>query len=335
LEPVVKHTELFKQAIGITWRYRALWLFGFLLALCSGGSGGSGNFNPPSGSSGDFGVPGGGTMPEANPGLIIAIIAVLVCVGVLLAVVGVVVRAVSRTALMGMVRQITDTEAVTIKDGWRFGWSQRAWRLFLVGLVIGIPVAIISFALIMLAFSPLLLLLFEDSAVSMGAIVLTIASFLAVMLVLIVISAIIAPFQELAWRGAVLDETGVFASLGSAVQLIKQNFKDVLVMWLLMLGAGLLWGIATFVVVLPVALVAALVIGGIPGGLVYLISESVVGALVAGGSLAVITIVLVMSAATAFYMIFQSAVWTLTYLNLPNKLISPAEPASPPAESAA
>ncbi|RME96745.1 MAG: hypothetical protein D6768_21220, partial [Chloroflexi bacterium] len=141
----MNHTDILKQAAAITWRYRALWLFGFLLALC-GGSGGGGNFNfsMPGDSGSEFG--GSPVPPELmnlDPGTIFAIVAAFICLILLLVLVGMVVQVVSRTALMGMVRQITLTEAVTVRDGWNFGWSRRAWRLFLVGLIIGIPLAIV------------------------------------------------------------------------------------------------------------------------------------------------------------------------------------------------
>lgn len=326
----MKHTELLKRALTISWRFRALWLFGFLLALCSGGSGG--NFRMPSGNNSNFDFPAG-DMPDIDPGTLIAIIGLVVCLVLILTVVGAVVRAVSRTALIGMVQQITQTEAVTIRDGWRFGWSRRAWRLFLVGLVIGIPVAIVSIVLILLALLPLLLLISGDTTASVMAIVLTIVLVLFVVLLLIAVSAIIAPFQELAWRRSTLDEQGALASLGDAWRLVRQNFKDVLVIWLLMLGAGLLWGLLSLFVALPVAAIVALLLGGIPAGLVYLVSSSWLAAAITGGPLALIALILVMSAASAFFLIFQSAVWTLMYLELPNPVLPAGETPAPQVEA--
>jgi hypothetical protein len=58
------------------------------------------------------------------------------------------------------------------------------------------------------------------------------------------------------------------------------------------------------------------VIGGIPAGLVYLISESWIGAAITGAPLGLLALILVGSAASGFYLIFQSTVWTLTYLEI-------------------
>jgi hypothetical protein len=69
-------------------------------------------------------------------------------------------------------------------------------------------------------------------------------------------------------------------------------------------------------VVLPVSLLAALVLGGIPGGLVYLLSGSWIGAAVAGGLPALLAIILITSFAGGLFITYQSAVWTLAYLEL-------------------
>jgi len=275
---------------------------------------------PSGGNSGKFDWPGGENVPapHVDPGTILAIVGAVICLVLLLVVVGTVARTVARTALIGMVRQITQTEAVTIGDGWRFGWSNRAWRVFLVELAIGIPVAIVTIILLLLAFSPLLLLLYQDSTGSMVvAIGLTVLGVILVVLLLTVIGAVIAPVIELAWRGVALTELAVGVGIRNAVQLIRQNFKDVLVIWLLLMGVGVLWVIISLVIVLPLALLAALVLGGLPAALVYFVSNSWIGAAVAGVPLAIIALILVSGAASAFYLTFQSAVWTLTFLELP------------------
>jgi hypothetical protein len=325
----VDHTQIIKKAFAISWRYRPLWLFGFLLALCSGGSGSGGNFNPPS-SSGDFDFPGSSPIPggDVDPAMIITIMVAVFCLMMILALVGVVVRAVTRTAIIGMVHQVARTEAVTVGDGWRLGWSVRAWRLWLVSFIIGIPVFIITMVLILAAMLPLILFILDETAAMVTGIVLFIIAIFGVMIIILIISAIVAPIMEIAWRRAVVDGSGALASIGSTFGLIKRNFKDVLIIWLLMFGIAFLWVIISLIAVLPVALISALVVGGIPAGLVYLISSSWFGAAVAGVPLAVIAIVLVFSFGSGLFLVFQSAVWTLTYLELDRSADSP-EPDEP------
>jgi hypothetical protein len=328
----LSHTDILKQAFRITWRYRPLWLFGFLLALCGGGGGGGGgggNFNfSYRGGEGDFGnLP---SMPELDPNIIIAVVVGFICLILLLVVVGVIVRQVTRTALIGMVHHIKDTEAVTTSDGWHFGWSSRAWRMFLLNLLIGIPATILTIGLILLAFSPLLLLLLDNTTATVLSIILTVFACIFVFILLIIVWVIIAPIQELAWRRIVLDQRGVMDGLREAVTLIRQRLKDVAVLWLLMFGVGLIWGIIALIVVLPVSLIAAALMGGIPAGLVYLISRSGWGAAIAGVPLALLALIVVSSAANGLYLIYQSAVWTLAYLELQKPAASSQMPDIPP-----
>jgi hypothetical protein len=335
---MMDHIDLLKRSFRITWRYKPLWLFGFLLALCSGGSGGGGNggsFNYQA-SSDDFknfgNVPNIPNVPDIDPNLIIGLIAGLICLIMLLVVVAMVVTYVSRTALIGMVGQIEETEAVTISDGWRLGWSRGAWRLFMLYLLIGIPLAIISILLLLLAFSPLLLMLTGETALTVVGVILTIFAVLFVILILILIGAVIAPFRELASRRTVLDGEGVVGSLRDAIGLVKRRLKDVVIIWLLMLGIGFAWAIIALLVVLPVSLIAAVLVGGIPAGLVYLVSRSWLGAAVAGIPLAGLVLIVVSSAAGGLYLIFQSTVWTLTYLEVQNAASGNQPPfESPPA----
>lgn len=310
------HFGLLKRAFRITWRYRPLWIFGFLLALCSGGGGG--NFNFPGGGSdmgnGEFG--GFGDAPDVDPNMIIAIIVGICCLVLVLVVVSLVVQFVSRTALIRMVRQITEVETITFKEGWRMGWSRAAWRILGISLLIGLPITILSILLITIALAPLLLLLTEETVLMVIGVGMTIPLILFVILLLIALGVVIQPLQELAWRRTALSPQGVIDSVRQTVGLIRSRLKDVVIMWLLMLGIGIGWSIISLMVVLPVSLLAALLVGGPPAGLVYLISDSVVGAAVTGIPLAVIVMMGIGGFAGGLYLAYQSSVWTLVYLEL-------------------
>ena len=316
----MNHVNIIKQALKMTWRYRPLWLFGFFLALCggNGGGGGGGNFNFSNSFSGeDFGQFGGVPQPPSiEPGVVVALIIGIFCLVVLLAVVGVVIQVVTRTALIGMVRQISRTEAVTVADGWRIGWSRNAWRLFLVGLVIGIPWFVITITLLLLAFSPLVLLFAGDTMLTVIAIAATIVAFLFVLLILIILGVALTLLLDLARRRVVLEDQGVIATIGDTVGMIRRSFKDIILIWLLLLGAGFAWFFIALLIVLPVSLLAAAFVGIMPAVLVYLLTDSVVGAVIAGAPLALLTFILISTAAGGLYLIFRSAVWTLTYLEI-------------------
>ena len=83
-----------------------------------------------------------------------------------------------------------------------------------------------------------------------------------------------------------------------------------------MLGVGFAWVFVALIVILPISLVAAALVGGIPAALVYFISNSWIGAVIAGVPLALLALILVSSAGAGLYLIFRSSVWTLTYLEV-------------------
>ena len=321
--------DLLKRAFQITWRYRALWIFGFFLALCGGGGGGGGNFNPPQGTFGDGFEGNLPNLAEVDVTVIIALVIAATCLFLVLIALSIIVPTVSRTALIGMVGQITETETVTITDGWHFGWSARAWRLFLVNLLIGIPLFIVFMALLLLALAPLLLLALNEIALTVLGIILTVFAVLLVIILLIAANAVIGLIREFIWRRTVLDQQGVIQSFGDAYHLIRGRLKDVILTWLLMFGLAIGWGIASLVVVLPVALVAAVLVGGIPAGLVYLITSSGLGAAITGIPLGLLVLIIIASAAQGFYVIYQSSVWTLTYLEIRKTQPQAAETPTP------
>ncbi len=312
----MNHIDILKQSFKITWRYRPLWVFGFFLALCGGG-GRRFNFNVPGNNySGDYN--NSGLLPygsDFDPEMI-TLISTICCLVILLIMVSVLVQTISKTALMGMVDQISETEAVTVADGWRLGWSRAAWRLFLMGLLIGIPLMLVSLALILIALSPLLLILSQDSALLIPAILLMIIALLFVMLILMLVDAVITPIIELASRQIVLGNEGVFVALKHTFRLIKRHFKDILIIWLLMFGLSLAWALVSLVIILPISLITAALVGGVPALIVYLISSSWIGAAFAGIPLAVISIALISSFTTGLYLVLRSSVWTLTYIEL-------------------
>jgi hypothetical protein len=124
-------------------------------------------------------------------------------------------------------------------------------------------------------------------------------------------------------------ERGVMDSLRDTLGLIRSHLKEVILLLLLMFGVGIGWLLISLMIVLPVMLVAAALIGGIPALLVYLISNSGSGAAITGIPLALITLILIGGAAQGLYRIYQSAVWTLAYRELQRlETISPIAPES-------
>jgi hypothetical protein len=144
-----------------------------------------------------------------------------------------------------------------------------------------------------------------------------------------VVGILLTPFIELGWRYTVLQEKGVIDSLKAAYGLIRQNLKDVGITVLLLVGVGIAWAMVSIILVIIILLLAVL-IGGIPGLVGYMLTQNVAVALIAGVPLFLIVMIIPLTFASGLYLIFQSAVWTLVFMHLTGKDNLPAEPAAEP-----
>jgi hypothetical protein len=296
----VKHSEILRRAWEITRRHRALWVFGFLLALFSGG-GGAG-----SGQGAQYTMGGG---RHVDPALLLMIAGAVLLFVVFMILLSIVLTYTSRGALIGMVREVEETTETSARSGWRIGWS-RFLRLFAIDLVIGVPAVITAIVLLALGLSPLLLLIAEQRALTIVAIVLTVMLMLLLIGLLIVMGVGLTVLGQLAHRQCVLEGKGVGDSIQDAYRMGRQNLKDVGVVWLLLLAVDIGVGI----VLAPIAVV---VFGAaaVSGFFTYLATDGVAPTLVVSIP-AMLLAVLIMTALGAIHQVFRSAAWTLAYREL-------------------
>ncbi len=294
------YTDILRRAWQITWKHKALWLFGFLLSLFGGG-GGTG------GSQGVQQTFGAGDRLAPLSILVIVLIALLFVA--FFVVLGIVVRYLSLGALIGMVREAEQTGETSVGSGWRMAWS-RFLPLFGIDLVMGIPAAIVALVLIGIGLSPLLLLLAEQEAMTILAILLTVLLMLLVVGFLIVMGLVLSVLGELARRQCVLQRTGVFDSIRAGYRIGRANLRHVALIWVMLLGIGLVYGILTAALAFVGFGVAA-----VPAATVYAVTETV-GASLLVGLLFAIPGIVAMSLLGGVYETFRSAVWTLFYSEL-------------------
>jgi hypothetical protein len=328
--------KILARAFEITYRYRVLWLFGFLLALF-GGSGG-GNFNPGSfgngatsssrGGNGDFGdvLP---NLPSTFWQNIAVIIAVVVCVVLILSVLGIIARFVSRGALIGLVQELeTGGTTPTVRRGFSIGAS-RFWQLLGIAIIVNLPLTIFSFAVILLAALPLVLAIVpalsrnprSDAFAPLlaGGIIGSVAMICCAGLGLWVIAIIVRPFYEFIVRVCVVEKRGVFDSIREGFRLVRANLGNVVILYLLVIGIGIGFGI----LMIPVGLLLI----GIPVGVAVVVggvSNAIAPAIIAGVVVG-IPFLLVLVFIGGLYHIFESTVWTEGYLAIPK----PTAPATP------
>jgi hypothetical protein len=233
-------------------------------------------------------------------------------------------RHVSEAALIRMVDEYEDTgERRTFRQGLRLGWSRTAWRLFLIELVVGVPVAVALTTLYLAGFAPLAVGLWGGSpaAVVAGSLV-TVGLLLLAIVATFAATAVLSLLKQFFRRACAVDKLGVFASIRQGFAIARQNALNAVVMGLIIVGLNLLWILAMIPVVFTV-----LVVAGIPGALsgfaaFALASLAWTGAapvLVAIGA-GLLVFLLALVAPLAFLdglrMVFVSSTWTLTYREL-------------------
>ncbi len=319
----MNHTKVLKRAWHIVWRYRALWVFGFILALTTGGGGGGGGnwvqFNE------DFS--GRGIRLERIPSnvgsMLLAIGIGLACLIVLLIIVGAIARYVAATALIRMVDDHEETgQKRSIRQGFRMGWSRSAFRLFLIDLAVGLPTAVVFILLFALALAPLLLWATDVEAAGVIGTVLTVGLFILVILLAIFVGLILSVLKPFFQRVCVLQHTGVVESIRQGYTVVRQNLKDVGLMWLITVGLRIGWAILLIPVVLLLLVVSGM-LGGLlallAGGATGLVFEGVlpwIAAGVVGIPVFILVFVVPLSLVGALFEVFMSSTWTLTYREL-------------------
>ncbi|NMB53227.1 MAG: hypothetical protein GYA15_00875 [Leptolinea sp.] len=343
--------KILKRAWYILWNYRVLWIFGILLALTTGGGGGNGGGGSSRTSQTDTrGYMGG--IPENAPGwmhdlsnwftqnivpmfthpgqyvstfVTIGIIVFLVIL--ILCLLTALVRYPTETAVIRMVDEYETTGTkVTFRQGWKLGWNRRAFRLWLIDLLLSIPV--IVFVLLILG-AGLIVYASVSSTFQIinvaGVVGATGLAFLALFLMLVT-AVVLGLLRNFFIRAAALENMGVWESIRYGWGLFKRNWKSGGLMWLVMIGIGIVFGIAAvvaFFLCIPlylILLVPAGLVAGLPGLIAYGITS-----LFAGSPVTWIVALLVaipfffmvlfapLVLLSGWFKIYESNVWTLTY----------------------
>jgi len=228
-----------------------------------------------------------------------------------------------------MVNQVEETEAVTIRDGWRIGWSRRAWRIFLLNLLVGVPVTVGLLILLAIALAPVLSMLLLMGAGTVGTVIaalLSVGLVLGWVLLAIAVALVVSPLLELGWRFVVLQELSPLDSVKQGLRLIRSRLKDIALTLLILVGVGIGWTVVSLVLAIAIVVVAIL-IGGIPALIAWLLTRELLAALIAGAPLFLLLVIVPLTFAGGLYRIFQSAVWTLVFREL--TIAAEAEPLPP------
>ena len=325
------HIKVLKRAWETTWRYRALWIFGIILALTTGGR----SWSAARGDGGrgfQYNLDRG-DIPEIPPQVMSILIAVgigLACAVVILIIAATIARYVAETALIRMVDDHEETgEQRSVRQGFRMGWSRTAFRLFLIKLLIGLPTALAFVLLFALALAPLLLWITKRTAVGVIGTVATIGLFFPILFLAIVVGVVLSLLIKFFWRACALEELGVIESIRQGFSVVRRHWKDVLIMWLIMVGVSIGWVIAmiAMTIVLFPAIILLIIVGGVLGGLPALLVGGLASlffegtvpwilAAVVGLPIFIMVVAVPWLFLGGLMEVFKSSVWTLTYREL-------------------
>lgn len=227
---------------------------------------------------------------------------------------GKVVRYVSETALIRMVdRHEESGEKLTVRRGFRLGWSRAAWRLLLIDLVIDLVAVAVGIALFALILGPIPLWVDSgETAVFVGAF-LTGSLALMAIAALIVLAGFVSMLKVMARRACALEGLTVGASIWRGYTLMRSNLKEMVMMGIVNLGINGIWPAVIGLGVL-LLLSAGLMVGAVPAAaLANLANPVTLPAAIIGGSLVILLFVAPLAILEGLLQVFVSSMWTLAF----------------------
>jgi hypothetical protein len=297
----------------IIWKHKILWIFGILAGCTNGGGGGGSGWRGEGGG-------GGQVPPQFQPfaqffeNLTEGQIALLVGIGILVALVLIVVAVFLGTiGRVGLIRGTQQAEggAASLVFGELFSGSMPYfWRVFGLGLLVGLLALVVGGGIAALA------ILGAVATLGLGLICL-----IPLICILVPVFWFISVIVEQASIAIVLENLGVMDGLRRGWEVVRANLGTMIIMALiLMLGVG---GIGGFIIALPlVFIVLPAVIGGAVGT-----DQSVGGGLILAAVcfIAYLPVLLVLNGILRSYI---ETAWTLTFMRLTGKPAAALQPAS-------
>ncbi len=323
--------RILTRSFEITRRYRALWLFGILLALFGGQNSSNLNFGFDGGDLARGRTPGTFPLPSRIPWETIAgIIVVVACIVLILVVLSIIVRLVSRGALIGLVQELETNQAVpTVRRGFSIGFD-RFWSLLGLALLVNIPLLLISLALLLVAVGPLIVSILPLIGAGrppdeiMGLVVTGILSSVLLIccvgLFLLLLQLVITPLYQFFMREVVIAKRGAVDSIREGFRIVRDNVGSVALLYILLIGIAIAFTLLMIPVVLIMLGIVAAAAAAV-GVATNSVTPGIVTAVILG-----IPVLLLLLFIGGLYQVFDSAVWTEGYLALTAP--KPAEPAA-------
>ncbi|GIV87529.1 MAG: hypothetical protein KatS3mg055_0047 [Chloroflexus sp.] len=243
-------TTLLKRGFAVWWRYKVLWGLGALLALFGRGYGVTINLGvvQPEEVPADL-VPALLSLipeeltPETVVGSLVTVTLILFGLWIVLLLVGNLVEAAAivQTDLLDRRGQFDVSGSFAIG-------TQRMIPLFLLDIVLSIPALVIGL-LIIIAVGVLLMnltMMASDApGVEMlaGAVVVMLGVVLCLSIPLLIWGFVLSLWRPLAVRVCVLEQQGPVASIKRGWAILRRNLGQVVIVWLVLLGIGVIYSL--------------------------------------------------------------------------------------------
>ena len=298
------------RAWEITWRWKMLWVLGFLAALGQGGSSSFPQYNY-TWTEQDFEpwLYQPGYALEELLGGIFALVIGLCCLAVIIAVVLWVISIIARGGLIAAVQQVELEGETSFGKAWRAG-ARKFWSLFGLGFLAALPIILLVIVGIIIfsvgIFSGVSLLELNEDAGIISMIFITIACGGFLCCGLFVLTIVLEQIRIYGERAAMLEDLGWIDAFKRGWQVLVENIGATLILWLIFFALGIVIFGITFVVMMILMvpmmglfftmdpswqLFIPLCLGGAVGTLVYAVIRSIIVA-------------------------FTSSTWTLAFMEL-------------------
>jgi hypothetical protein len=318
----MNYGKVLARAWEITWRWKILWILGFLAALGSGGGGGSSGGSTSYTSTGEEWPYWWGYTyhePYIPAGLVAAIIG-LACLVIILGIAIWVVSVIARGGLIAGVQQVEEQEHTSFGLAWRAG-ARRFWTLFGISFLAAIPLiilAVVGIIVIIMMFVGSGFAFTSSDAAGATGIVTSILCGGAFCCGMIILTIILQQIRTYAERAAILEDLGWIEAFSRGWNVLKANLGPTIVFWFIFFAIGL----ALYMLI--AAVLAAIALPFVAFGAHAESGPWLAAPICCGGLFAVIAASLI----SAIVQTFTSATWTLAYRQMVGVSSPPqAEPA--------
>lgn len=354
-----------KRAWQILWNYKGLWIFAFLFALAGGvggGGGGGGNtgyrfsenyrntdhyrnfqFNPQFSELNHWfqqNIQPWFATEEKAITTILWIVGTLVVLGILVGLLLALVRYPAETAMIRMTDEY-DRSGVQykFKQGWKLGWNRRAFRIWVIDLIISIP----AILFVLLIVGAVLITFLGGQYTQRATLPAMIIALFCLALPFALLMAFLWLLRQFVIRAAALEDTSIGESFKAGWDLFKRNWKNALLMWLVVIGVGMVGGIAlmlAFFILIPTYAIMAIpgaIVAAVPGAIGYGVTSlfnAQVWPWIIGGLVALPFFFIIAFSPLTFvagiYQLFITNVWTVTYRSFKQMSVMPVPAVNPP-----